>query len=169
MQNTAQRVKPSATNPVVGWLIDPQQCSVTPAAYDGDYRTIYRLCRFDLFTVVEFGSDALFVDDEGLLKQPRHFFALDGYQQPLAGCGLMLGTDEDGDSVAPLCSIEEVIASVHFYEVEWHPLTGKAGLRERAYDARDPLANLSPQSQGRWWPLSSGDFGIKPTWNGRIE
>lgn len=65
-------------------------------------------CRaFDLVRLE--GGDAVFVDDEGLLKDdPGPFFGLWGYPNPLAGHGLVLGADDDGNSCAPTVTVAEI-------------------------------------------------------------
>ena len=60
------------------------------------------------------GSDALYVDEEGLLHDPPlpHWFQLPSYPQVLAGNGLICGTDEEGylaDVKTPLASIAKSI------------------------------------------------------------
>jgi hypothetical protein len=48
-------------------------------------------------------GDVLYMDDDGLLKEPKYFFRLTDYgAQPLAGNGIVVGeeiTDDDGDWV----------------------------------------------------------------------
>ena len=44
-------------------------------------------------------SETLYVDDEGLYAENQRFFTWDGYPKPLAGRGLILGTDEEGESI----------------------------------------------------------------------
>jgi hypothetical protein len=44
------------------------------------------------------GADIMYVDEEGLLHGENLFFKIAGYAQPIAGNGLILGTDEEGDS-----------------------------------------------------------------------
>jgi len=97
-------------------LIDPVAETVMEVEHNGDYRNIYDLIDCETFTVVGIDNDdAIYVDDEGLLKDdPKHFFMFSGYAQPLAGKGLILGTDEEGNSVSPIISIEEVIERVTF-------------------------------------------------------
>lgn len=79
--------------------------------YDGDYRSIYNLISWSERQVTTFDcvmiddNHTIFVDDEGLLYNPEHFFLFEGYDQPLAGRGLILGTDEDGESVD--CKLDE--------------------------------------------------------------
>jgi hypothetical protein len=67
---------------------------------------------------VDFGDDTLFVDDEGLLKGPEHFFVYEGAHQPFAGSGLILGTDQDGESVDTTMTVEQVRASVSFHGID---------------------------------------------------
>ena len=87
------------------YLIDSETKTITPVDYNGDYKTIYTHIGCDLFDIVyaESGGHriSVFVDDEGLLKNPQHFFLLDGWAQPLAGNGLVLGdADEEGETLA---------------------------------------------------------------------
>jgi hypothetical protein len=56
------------------------------------------------------------VDDEGLLKPQEGFFIYEGYRQPLAGNGLVLGTDEEGESVDPKMTLEELKSRVTFMD-----------------------------------------------------
>lgn len=85
------------------YLIDPAERTVTRVDYDGNYKSIYKLCDYDCFTTVEVDNrDALFVDDEGLLKGAVYqWTGFRGYAQPLAGKILVLGTDEEGESTSP--------------------------------------------------------------------
>ena len=107
------------------YLIDSQARTVTETDYNGDYQHIYKLISVETFTVVRVPgsdgfaglmSDCVFVDDEGLLNNPRHFFTLKGYPQPLAGNGLVLGTDDEGESVEPRMSLDDLRAMVGFVQ-----------------------------------------------------
>ena len=99
------------------YLIDSQARTVTETDYNGDYRHIYKLIGVETFTVVRINDyDSVFVDDEGLLNNPRYFFTLKGYPQPLAGNGLVLGCDDEGESVEPRMSLEDLRAVVGFTE-----------------------------------------------------
>lgn len=55
-------------------------------------------------------ADAVLVDDEGLLKNPEHFFQIGIDGQPLAGHGVVTGCDAHGDPQGPTISIEELAA-----------------------------------------------------------
>lgn len=96
-------------------LIDPFTQTIEEVDYSGDYKDIYGLIECDLFTTVYLpntSDDTLFVDDEGLYVENQRFFKIDGFEQPLAGRGLMLGTDEEGESVDCMSTVEEVKAIV---------------------------------------------------------
>ena len=87
------------------YLINSETKTITPVDYNGDYKTIYTHIGCDLFDIVyaESGGHriSVFVDDEGLLNNPQHFFMLEGWAQPLAGNGLVLGdADEEGETLA---------------------------------------------------------------------
>lgn len=94
------------------YLIDPWTRTVTLTTHNGDFREIYkhldgRLGEIgrawphyvDCFDIVRLDhGDGIYVDDEGLLKDgPQAFFTVGGYG-PLAGRGLVLGSDYEGNS-----------------------------------------------------------------------
>lgn len=82
------------------YLIDPAARSVTPVTRNGDWRQINELIGCDTFTSVCLeNGDVVYVDDEGLLKEPTDFFLIEGCTPPLAGKGLLVGTD-DADPTA---------------------------------------------------------------------
>ena len=85
------------------FLIDPFNHTITEVEYSGDYREISTLLQCSLFTTVTLNEegDTLFVDDEGLYVDNQRFFTVEGYPQPLGGRGLVLGSDCEGESVAP--------------------------------------------------------------------
>lgn len=101
-------------------LIDPIAKTVTEVDYGGKYTDIYKLIDCDTFTVVGIeNDDAIYVDDEGLLKDdPKYYFLYQGYAQPLAGKGLVLGTSEDGDSIEPVHTRDEIERKVRFVELK---------------------------------------------------
>lgn len=104
------------------YLINSETKTVTPVEYNGDYKTIYTHIGCDLFDIVyaEFGGHKLsiFVDDEGLLNSPKHFFLMDGWAQPIAGNGLILGdVDEEGETLAAPDDLE-IAPSIIFLDLE---------------------------------------------------
>jgi hypothetical protein len=90
-------------------LIDPFACTIEHVEVDGDdYKSYYPLLSHetkavDCFTSVQCevlkGLDTIFVDDEGLNAVPERFFLTVGTGQALAGKGLIIGADENGDPV----------------------------------------------------------------------
>lgn len=137
-----------------GFLIDPETRTIEAVEYSGDYHQIYKLLGIELFTTVTLNEagDVVYVDDEGLLHDPTFFFTLKDYPQPLAGKGLVLGTDEEGETVAAKgVTLEWLKANVGFKRLavdgftSWegeqeHPTFGKVWtighapvLREREY------------------------------------
>lgn len=52
--------------------------------------------------------DTLFVDDEGLLVSGNPCFRIEGGHQPFAGCGVILGTNDEGESVDASLTVDEV-------------------------------------------------------------
>lgn len=101
-------------------LIDPKNKSVSEVEYDGNYKSIYKLIDCGTFTVIQIDeTESIIIDDEGLFKsldsqEPDDFFLWEGYNQPLAGKGLILGVDREGESVATKLTVEEVKAKVSF-------------------------------------------------------
>lgn len=101
-------------------LIDPYTNTVSEVEHNGDYREIYKKIDCECFTCVNIeDDDTIFVDDEGLLKltEETRFFVFDGYPQPLAGKGLVLGTDDAGETVAVKATLQEIRERVKFYSI----------------------------------------------------
>ncbi len=105
-------------------LIDPLEMLVSEVFYGGEMEEIYELIEAKPFTVAYFGTDGdgIFIDDEGLFRQGQRFFKFDGYPQPLAGKGLILGSDESGESIAPTISLDEVRTSIRWVQPLTHQL-----------------------------------------------
>jgi hypothetical protein len=86
------------------YLIDPQSRTIKTVEHPGGIDNIYKLIEAGTFDCARFNEqgDGIFVDDEGLLHGPIYqFFGIKGYGQPLAGKGLVLGCDEEGNSASP--------------------------------------------------------------------
>jgi hypothetical protein len=98
-------------------LICPYTKTIEDVEYSGDYKDLYALLGCGLFTTVYLDGanlDTLFVDDEGLYVESQKFFKIAGYEQPLAGRGILLGTDAEGEST-DCASTAEGVKSI----VEW--------------------------------------------------
>lgn len=95
-------------------LIDVTNRSVTEVQIGDDWREISRTIGCDMFTTVRLtDTETLFVDDEGLFTD-KDFFHLNGYPQPLAGNGLILGTSLSGESVDTKLFADVVASHISF-------------------------------------------------------
>lgn len=121
-------------------LIDPIEKKITEVDHDGDYKQIYRLIDCEIFTTVGIDSpdetsdprdNSIFIDDEGLLNDPRYFFQWSGYPQPLAGKGLILGCNEEGESCSTNWTVNRVRKKVTFMELSVRGFKTEEGMTER--------------------------------------
>lgn len=83
----------------------------------GEYTDIYKHCGFETFTCVGLPQEkeTLYVDDEGLINGTDYGFSIKGYQDPLFGNGLILGTRSNGDSRDTDITLEEIAESVRCF------------------------------------------------------
>lgn len=95
------------------YLLDPVEHTFCEVEYSGNYKDIYKLLSWEenpvsCFTCVQLNNqeDMLFVDDEGLMKNPTHWILHQKSWARFAGKGLVLGTDEEGRSVEPTVDLE---------------------------------------------------------------
>jgi hypothetical protein len=83
-----------------------------------DWKEIAPKLGCDLFTCVNLPEDGetLYIDDEGLLtiNEESTFLLINGYPEPLAGNGIILGTKGNGDSKNSSLTLEEVRENVRF-------------------------------------------------------
>lgn len=101
-------------------LIDPFTRSISEVDTDASLDETYALLGIDTLTVVKYDPDnALFLDDEGLLKdkETQEYFWLKGCVQPFAGRGLLIG-DDYGDNRATDLDVAEVRENVRFVDKE---------------------------------------------------
>lgn len=98
------------------YLINPFDKTVTEVEYDGDYKSIYTLIDADCFDVARLDKgDGIYVDDEGLISgKPQEFFLVRGYPTPLAGKGLLLGCNDEGETIEPFITLDELQSQVSF-------------------------------------------------------
>lgn len=97
-------------------LIDPHAKTVTEVEHDGTLEGIYRAIGADCVCTVGLGvdRDAVFLDDDGLFREGQEFFSIGEYPHPLAGKGLVLGCDAEGESCAPVLGAAFVQAHVQW-------------------------------------------------------
>jgi len=61
-------------------------------------------------------GDTLYVDDEGLLHDDVHgCFMLQGWNIPCVGNAIILGTNDEGESIDCKCTIEEIQNQIKFF------------------------------------------------------
>lgn len=79
---------------------------------------MYKFLNCQYFTIASYlnDGDAIFVDDEGLMNGTDVFFTFEGAHQPFAGNGLIMGSDDDGESVNCKTDLSEVKNKVKFYD-----------------------------------------------------
>ena len=83
-----------------------------------DYKDISKFGQFDIFTCVQMDAkgNTLYVDDEGLLNGTSRGFVIEGYEQPLMGNAVLLGTNlNTGDSKDTSLSLEKVASMVRCF------------------------------------------------------
>lgn len=99
-------------------LIDAAQGTVQEIDTVGDLDALYGLIHCQMIEVAhEFpNGDVLYVDEEGLLKQPQRFFDI-GAHQPFAGNGVIIGCDGNGETVAAATPIDEIVGKVSFQHI----------------------------------------------------
>ena len=104
-----------------GILIDPFTRTVSEIETSGKLAEIYELLGVELITAVTVGENqSLFLDDEGLMvpKANQEYWNWKGSNQPYAGRGLIIGLDNDGNSIDATMSSLEVAALVTFLDKE---------------------------------------------------
>jgi hypothetical protein len=87
-----------------------------------DYKEIYGAIGngCDTFCVpISFeNQDSMFADDESLLREHdiKGGFIMDDWHSPIVGNAIILGTDDEGNSVDCLTKIEDIMNQVTFIE-----------------------------------------------------
>jgi len=99
-------------------LIDPFEKEVREIDWSGNYHDISNILDAPHFDVAHFGSgdgDVIYVDDEGLFREKgQEYFGFAGHPNPLAGYGLLVGTDAEGNTVAPQISLDWAATKTFF-------------------------------------------------------
>jgi len=65
-----------------------------------------------------FKKDCLYVDDEGLLKPVKGYFLIEGAYQPFAGNGIIVGLNEEGESIDCFVKLDRIKSAVRFVDPE---------------------------------------------------
>jgi hypothetical protein len=81
-------------------------------------------------------SDGLFVDDEGLYNPFEGGFIMAGWSYPICGNGVIIGTDEEGESADCTMSVAEVESQLLWVDkadCEQHRRSALSGENFRVY------------------------------------
>jgi hypothetical protein len=100
-----------------GILINPFDTTIKEVVYTGDYREIYDLigCRsFDC--VLFYGTQDMYIDDEGLLKNNQRYFRMTELGANYGGKALLLSHDDEGETTGTNLDLQMVEDMV-----EWLP------------------------------------------------
>ncbi len=100
---------------MIAYLIDPETKSITEVQHDDSLNDIKELLQCTTIDMIRIdGRDGIYIDDEGLYKS-QHFFRFRHYPSPIAGRGLVLGSNKDGYSIAPeVTTMESLEADIHW-------------------------------------------------------
>jgi hypothetical protein len=115
------------TRKVRGILIDPFACAVTDVELDASHLdNPHRQLSNEVHPVRSLAlaycpflrvGEAIYVDNQGSLETSVRFFRIAGLEPPLAGKGLILGTDKEGNTISASSSLELITAAVTFAEM----------------------------------------------------
>jgi len=96
-----------------GILINPFDETIKEVVVTGNYKELYTLIECRTFDCVDIDEDnTLYVDDEGLLHDTNRYFAI--HDREFAGRGLILSTDDEGNSADVRFTLQEVKDLVSF-------------------------------------------------------
>ena len=98
-------------------LIDTKNKEVREVEHDDTLKNIYELVGCSTFDVQRIDNiNSIYVDDEGLFVNSQRYFKYQGDLNSidLAGNGLVLGVDHEGNSISPTLTLEEVKEAVTF-------------------------------------------------------
>ena len=112
---------------MLAYLIDPEHHSITEVEYDGTMQGIYENIDATLMDAVRINdTDVVYVDDEGLYNCD-FYWRYGDYPHPIAGKGLVLGTDREGESISPVSTdMEDLETNVHFITTQTAVAMGEA-------------------------------------------
>lgn len=107
-----------------GYLIDPFERTVTEVETTGypHFKELIDVGMICAVTIAVYqdsgGRDTIWLDDEGLYVEGQEFFKCVGYPDPLAGKGILLGTDAGGDTVGAYMEFDQFKPLISFPSVE---------------------------------------------------
>lgn len=107
---------------ITGILIKSKECSVEQVVLDPEnIQEMRELVGCRILSAVKWDRkrprEEVFIDDEGLLGSPRHFFKIPGCQDWIAGNGLITAIDKNGNCVSTDLMINDVTRHVKFGKI----------------------------------------------------
>ena len=101
-------------------IIDAKDRTITETDIDGSLKSLQQIVG-GLIESVYAGLDDnhhCYVNEEGLLNNPQHFFMFHNGHQLLAGNGVILASTDDGDEAPCTLSLDWVKERVTFMDLE---------------------------------------------------
>jgi hypothetical protein len=100
-------------------IINAQERTITEAEIDGSLKTLQQTVGGMIEPVTQGldGDHHCYVNEEGLLDGPQHFFMFRDGHQPLAGNGIILAETDDGGEAPCTLSLDWVKERVTFMDV----------------------------------------------------
>lgn len=104
-------------------LINPEKQTVEFVEIEKGIQAIYDMigCRTFTCPITLPNNDAFYCDDEGLYNPEiiGGIFYPEAWSHPLVGKTLIIGTDEEGESVDCKSTVEDILNSPEFGALEW--------------------------------------------------
>ena len=97
-------------------LIDVKTQEIKEVEHDGELQNIYDLLDCRTIDIVKIDDvNDIFVDDEGILTDNLYFeYSVSDRVFQLAGSGLVLGYNKEGETIGTTLTIEDVKGKVRF-------------------------------------------------------
>jgi hypothetical protein len=99
-------------------LIDPYEQKLELMQIESSLASYYKVLGVDMieaaYPIKPKKGEFLYLDEEGLYKEPLCGFHLEGYPQPYMGKGIMLGSSPDGEDMDCPLGIEDL-------NITWRP------------------------------------------------
>ena len=102
-------------------IITAKDRTVSEAEIDGSLKSLQQVVGgliVPVYPGLEGTDHHCYVNDEGLLNNPQHFFMLRDGHQPLAGNGVILSTTGDGNEAPSTLSVDWVKERVTFMDLQ---------------------------------------------------
>jgi hypothetical protein len=101
-------------------IINAQDRTISETDIDGSLKSLQHIVGGLIETVYDglYDNHHCYVNEEGLLDQPQHFFMFKDGHQPLAGNGIILASTQDGDEAACNLTLDWVKERVTFMDLK---------------------------------------------------